>query len=178
MFGVSRKMVIRTLAALIAGATAFYIASLIWYGRGTSDVREDRSVPAFALKDYEGNEVRESDLRGKPAVIMVWASWCPFCAEQIAHLDAVKREFGDAIMIVAINRAESLAHAMQGNALPEKAAGTIFLLDPDDAYYRAIGGFAMPEMLFIDRDGRVVLHKRSPQSREALRRRIEDLLAR
>ncbi|MEK7541276.1 MAG: TlpA disulfide reductase family protein [Patescibacteria group bacterium] len=170
-----RAAVIGVAMALLA-AVVFYMA---WQWRRDAAVgeREDlRRVQQFVLKDREGKEVRQADFAGTPVLIYVWASWCPQCAEGLQDLAVMKKEFGDAISVVAINRAESHDVAAPAGAIPGAATGTVFLLDPDDTYYRAIGGFAMPETMFVDRAGMIRFHTRGPQSREELRRRTEDLL--
>ena len=167
----------RTAACLVATAVAFYI--VVWWRNdsGTMDSAELQRAPEFSLKNYGGKEITHADILGKPVLIHVWASWCPFCREELEHLSEIKKEFGEAISIVAINRAEPLDIAAYASERKRVATGTVFLLDPDDTYYRAIGGFAMPETIFADRDGNIIFHKRGPQSREELRRLMEDLLA-
>ena len=168
---------IRGSAVLIMGAAAFSLAAFLWYGYDASEKKEDRPLPEFAFKDYAGVEIRQSDFLGKPVILVVWASWCPFCAEELEHLSVMQKEFGEAINVVAINRAESRDVVMRRSIASDTATGTIFLLDPDDMYYRAIGGFAMPEILLADRQGMIRLHKRGLVNQEEMRRYIQDLLA-
>ena len=65
------------------------------------------SVPEFVLKDDAGAYVRSSDLMGTSTVITLWASWCSLCREEIKYLEAAKKEFKDAVAVIAVNRAES-----------------------------------------------------------------------
>lgn len=133
-------------------------------------------APQFALKDYGAGEVHQHDFLGTPALIYVWASWCPLCTEGLENLAAMKKEFGGAIAVVAINREESRDVAVRASARSHTATGTIFLLDPDDTYYRAIGGFSMPETIFVDRTGMIIFHTRGPLQKEEIRRRIHALI--
>ena len=62
--------------------------------------------------------------------------------------------------VVAINRRESVSRS-EGylNDLSVENSMT-YLYDSSDRWYRAIGGFSMPETLFVDAEGIIVLHKR------------------
>lgn len=163
-------------AALVIAAAFLYAVSALRRDIVVTEGVEPRPLPQFALTTYEGEEVTQKEFFGKPALIFVWASWCSFCVEGLADLTEIKREFGDAVAVVAINRAESPETARRFSASAGMATGIIFLLDPDDVYYRAIGGFAMPEMIFAPRAGMIRFHKRGPMEREELRRRIWDLM--
>lgn len=175
MKSISRDAAIRAAAVLVAAAGAFYIAVWWRHDGAVPEGVEPGPAPQFSLKDYAGKEITQADFPGKSMLVYVWASWCPLCEEGLQGLAAIKKEFGDAVTVIAINRAEPRDVASRMSAAHGQATGMILLLDPDDGYYRAIGGFAMPETIFIDRDGMIRFHKRGPVGREDLRRRIEDM---
>lgn len=165
----------------VAAAALLAIAGAGWYAVSLRNraAQGPARIPApleFTFGDAEGGEVRLADIGGAPIIVYVWASWCPRCREGLEDLAALRREFGEAVRIVALNRAESMETTARFRGISGTATGTIFLSDPDDAYYRAIGGFAMPETLFVDRGGMIRFHKRGPMEREEFRRRIEELL--
>ena len=117
-----------------------------------------------------------SDFRGKAVVVNAWASWCPFCAEELVDFAALQEEFGDKIAVIAIDRAEPLEttkNFSDKNGVTDKM---IFLLDPGDSFYQSIGGFSMPETIFVDKDGLIRDHKRGPMKLEEMRRRTETIL--
>jgi len=49
--------------------------------------------------------------------------------------------------------------------------------DPNDSFYKSIGGFAMPETLFIDGEGNIRLHKRGPMTYEEMKVAVEKIIA-
>ena len=51
----------------------------------------------------------------------------------------------------------------------------IFLLDSSDSFYRSIGGFTMPETLFVDGGGNILLHKRGPMTLDEMRQKTNEL---
>lgn len=162
------------------------IVSLVFIsnsGREASLVSEENQevnkfdrAPQFSLKDYSGNTVSLSDFAGKPVVLNSWAVWCPFCRKELVDFAAVKREFGDQIEIIAINRAESLEKAQKYSDELGVTDELIFLLDPSDSFYRSIGGFSMPETIFVDREGNVRIHKRGPMDADEIRERVMTIL--
>lgn len=138
--------------------------------------QEGKSTPELSFKDYSGKEVKLSDFRGKALVINSWAAWCPFCREELLAFAAIQKEFGDKVVIVAINRAESLAVAKGYTDRQGTTNNLIFLLDPSDSFYKSIGGFSMPETIFADANGKTQFHKRGPMDADEIRNRIKTLL--
>lgn len=135
-----------------------------------------RSAPDFSFKDYDGNTVTLAQFRGTPLVVNSWAAWCPFCREELKDFAVVQKEFGDRLVIIAIDRAEPLATAKKYSDELGVTSDLIFLLDPSDSFYQSIGGFSMPETIFVDREGRIVFHKRGPMDASEIRERVTRLL--
>lgn len=135
-----------------------------------------RRVPEFALRDYSGNTVRVADFRGKPMVINAWAAWCPFCGKELQDFAVVQREFGDQVTIIAVDRAETLSAAKNFTDRLGVTGDLIFLLDSTDSFYASIGGFSMPETIFVDANGVIREHRRGPIEVEEMRQKIQELI--
>lgn len=133
-------------------------------------------VPDFHLQDYNGKTVSLADFAGKPVIINSWAAWCPFCRKELVDFAAAQKEFGDKVAIVAIDRTEPLNTAKKYTDELGVTKDMIFLLDPSDGFYQSIGGFSMPETIFVDSDGDIVFHKRGPMNIEEISERIQQLL--
>ncbi|MBI4023180.1 TlpA family protein disulfide reductase [Candidatus Berkelbacteria bacterium] len=141
-----------------------------------SKERNFPAAPRFTLKDYEGNDVSRADFAGQPLIINSWATWCPFCTEELPDFAEIADEFSDQVSIVAINRGEPRQTAKDWTDVYRLTDRITFLLDPTDAWYEAIGGFGMPETLFIDGDGHVRFHARGPIIKEEFRRLVAALI--
>lgn len=156
----------------------------VWFSvQKNTDIQErddnkpsSEAVPDITLKDYEGNDVRLTDLSGKPLVINSWAVWCPFCIKELPDFATIQKEFGDQVVIIAIDRAETRDTAKEFTDGLGITQDMVFLLDPSDSFYRAIGGFSMPETMFVDKNGNIVDHKRGPMGIEEIRARIKNIL--
>ena len=96
-------------------------------------------------------------------LLNAWASWCPFCVNEIPDFVQAQIDLGDQITVVLINREEPLDRAKDFSDSLGADGIVITLLDPADSFYSQIGGFAMPETLLV-KDGNVVLHKRGPMT--------------
>ena len=46
------------------------------------------------LQGFGGDVLRLSDLRGKPLIINVWASWCGPCRAEMGSLDRLSKRYG------------------------------------------------------------------------------------
>ncbi len=130
----------------------------------------------LTFKDYNGKTVNLADFVGKPLVINAWASWCPFCRQEIPDFVTAQKEFGDKVVIIAINRQESLTTAKGYTDTQGTSNGLVFLLDPSDSFYKSIGGFSMPETVFVDKNGNIADHKRGPMDINEIRQKISKIL--
>lgn len=128
------------------------------------------------MKDYNGKTVSLADFSGKPLVINSWAAWCPFCRDELPDFSQAQKEFTDKVVIIAIDRAESLETAKKYSDELGVTNELIFLLDPKDSFYQSIGGFSMPETIFVDKEENIRDHKRGPMDIDEIREKIEALL--
>lgn len=143
---------------------------------GASDSDTASGIFELKLENYSGEAVSLANFRGKSLVINSWAAWCPFCRKELADFVAVQKEFGDKVIIIAIDRVEPKETAKKYTDELGIAGDLIFLLDPTDAFYQSIGGFSMPETVFVNSNGDIVFHKRGPMDVKEMRERIQELL--
>lgn len=157
------------------------IGGIGWLAISKSNAPPDRQAgekaPDFKLQDYSGKTVKLADFAGKPLVINSWAAWCPFCREELPSFAKAQKEFDDKVVIIAIDRQESLATAKGYTDAQGTTSGLIFLLDPGDSFYQSIGGFSMPETIFVDKNGVIREHKRGPMDINEIRQKIQKLIS-
>lgn len=170
----------KTITTILLLAIVAVVGLLIF--SGDDDTREINTtekfdkVPDFTLNDYNGNKVSLSDFEGKVLVINSWASWCPFCIDELDDFGELQEEFESDIVVIAIDRAESLERTKSFSDKLGVTDKILFLLDPRDSFYQSIGGFSMPETLFVDKEGNIRFHKRGPMRFDEMKEKVSSLL--
>ena len=151
--------------ALAVGLVAALLALLVWRvvrdeeGQGLARaVAAGRPVtaPAFDLErlDTEGRLSLES-LRGKPAVINFWASWCAPCKDEIPVLEETWREHRDAgLVVLGIDSQDFKGDARK--FARETGISYPIVHDGPGNTMRAYDLTGLPETYFLDRNGRLV----------------------
>ena len=121
-----------------------------------SDVRVGtdlgQRLPNFNLETIDGEKVSLNDYRGKVVFVNFWATWCPFCVDEIPDLERAFEEYGGDVAILGINRAESLQK--QTGFLSDLQLRPTYplLLDPSDNLAGAYGVVVMPTTFILDRE--------------------------
>lgn len=129
---------------------------------GSGGPQSLQQAPEFSLSDYSGNTVTLDGISAPVTVINIWASWCPFCTKELPAFAKLQETFPRKVEVLAINRGESRKTAKGFTDKADLTDKLTFLLDPDESYYRKIGGFSMPETLFLNADKAIVRHQRGP----------------
>lgn len=132
------------------------ITVVFWVGLGIEDKSSlpspliGQPFPEFELGVVEdGRILTTTDLEGKPALVNVWATWCPTCKAEHAFLNALSDED---IRIIGINYKDDLDKARQwladyGNPYAYN------LSDPDGLLGIELGVYGAPETFLIDSTG-------------------------
>lgn len=170
--------VLITIGILFALAAGWFIISKTGDHQSMSPVDNPaaKRAPDFSLQDYNGKAVKLADFAGKPLVLNSWAAWCTFCRKELPDFAEVQKEFGDQVIIIAINRQESFETAKRYSDELGVTGDLIFLLDPADSFYQSIGGFSMPETIFVDAEGNIKIHKRGVMDIEEIRQKVNEIL--
>ena len=161
---------------IISAVVLVIVGWLLISNTQTESLTRADKAPDFSLQDYSGKTVSLADFTGKPVVINSWAAWCPFCRKELLDFAAAQKEFGDKVIIIAVDRAESRDTAKRYTDELGVTEGMIFLLDPSDGFYQSIGGFSMPETIFVDKNGNIVDHKRGPMDINEIRERVKKII--
>jgi len=105
------------------------------------------SAPDWSLKSADGSVVQLSDeVQERPAILLFWASWCPYCKALMPHLQSIRLEYGEDINILAINFRED------GDPVAFiRNAGYDFTVLPDgDEVAAAYGVYGTPGVIVVD----------------------------
>ena len=141
---------------LMIGLTA---GVLVWAAlSGTTralDTATSQTFPSVPLKTLTGEPADIAAMtRGKPAVVNLWASWCPPCRREMPVLAAAqKQETG--VSFIFINQGEDAATAQHYMSQGRLNLANV-LLDSGTAFGPAVGSAGLPTPLFYDASGQLV----------------------
>lgn len=138
-----------------------------------------QKAPDFALKDFDGKEVKLSDFyRQKAVVLDFWAAWCPFCVEEMPALEKAQQAYKENLVMIGVHRTDSGEAIETGKKFADERGVTYLLLQGTGEIYKAStkGLNAMPVAVFIDKNGIVQDMKFGPKTEEEIKEKVEKLL--
>ena len=151
-------------AAFLAAGLAVSIDRATAIGPGAT-AKPGLPAPAFSAPDIAGKTVSLGDYAGK-IVILEWTNdGCPFVGKHYnsGNMQALQRKYtgeGDVWLTVASSAPGEQGYVTTAEAKADlahwHAAPTDYLLDPNGVVGRLYDARATPNMVVIDREGRVV----------------------
>lgn len=109
----------------------------------------------------EAYEKRIATLRGYPAVVNVWASWCGPCRLEFPHFQQAAARYGKRVAFLAVDSQDSEEPARR--FLEEEPVPYPSYDDPDEEIKTSIGAtLGLPDTAFYDRRGELVYLKQGP----------------
>jgi thiol-disulfide isomerase/thioredoxin len=149
-------------AAVIA---VFVIVEVLSGSSGNSGSRRD--APPLPPTPLTGRAIRLANLRGKPALINFWASWCGPCRKEAPELRRFSRTLHGRARLVGVDYTDDAGSA---RAFARQAGWDYPLLrDPNGTYGDRYGLNGLPATAVLDSKGRIVAVLKGPQSVETLR---------
>jgi cytochrome c biogenesis protein CcmG/thiol:disulfide interchange protein DsbE len=133
-------------------------------------------APDFTLPTTDGKTLTLSSLRGRPVVVVFFASWCHPCKEELPVLERFARDAAGSLRVVAVSYRDLSSDSV---AFIRKLRVTFpALLDaPEAPIAQRYGVRGIPQTVFVDAQGVVRGRVYGETSRAALQPAITDLLA-
>lgn len=122
---------------------------------------EGKPLPEFVLPEIRdpSREFRSEELVGEPALLNVWASWCPPCLAELPLLISIT----DEVRIFGLNykdKREDAVRWLDRNGSAYIKTGH----DPEGEVARKFRVYGVPETFVINRNGRIVHRHTGPIS--------------
>jgi len=156
---------------LISGiviAAALVIVLFVGLGKDPSIINSPligKPAPNFALKAVgTGETVDIASLRGKPAIINFWATWCGPCYQEHPVLVQNARVLGNNVQFVGVVFGDTEQKILA--FLNERGSSYPTLLDQSGKVALAYGVGGVPETFFLDRTGKIVAKYAGPMTTE------------
>lgn len=153
-------------AALVVGLIVFEVAS------AGSDPKVEPAPPLPAAV-LQMPKATLASLRGKPALVNFWASWCHPCRDEAPELERFSRSLHGAANLVGVDYTDEPGAARDfihryGWTFP-------VLADPDGIYGARYKFSGLPTTFVLDSRGRIVETLRGPQTTADLRRALDSV---
>jgi thiol-disulfide isomerase/thioredoxin len=153
--GVTAGMIrIHTWRSRLWAVFALWLSLWVWmvFDRLTSETTET-SIPVQTFERLDGSHVALVETGGKPAVINLWASWCPPCRREMPTLVQASKDRHD-VRFLFVNQGES-REKIAAYLSKEELAPDNVLLDPLGDVAHHYGTPGLPTTLFVGSDGRL-----------------------
>jgi cytochrome c biogenesis protein CcmG/thiol:disulfide interchange protein DsbE len=153
----------------VLAVAAIVVAEL---ASGGGSKQTGRAAPPLPTKALRPPAVGLAALRGKPALVDFFASWCEPCGAEAPTLRALSRAVAGEANVVAIDWDDAGAAA---RAFVRKHGWTFpVLADTDGTAGEKYGLVGLPTSFVLDPHGRIVATFRGPQSEATLRRALRE----
>jgi thiol-disulfide isomerase/thioredoxin len=162
----ARRLVLAVLTvAVIAGLV---VAELATSGSDQSSP----AAPALPAQVLHGPKVDLASLRGSPALINFWASWCTPCRQEAPALARLARGVNGQARVVGVDWNDTTANADE--FIKQHRLSYPILRDGSSAVGERFGLTGLPTTFVLDSDGRIVGTLRGPQTPATLRGALAD----
>lgn len=122
----------------------------------TTLIHAGDEAPDFTVEMLDGSKQTLSALRGKVVLVTFWATWCPPCRQEMAHMQkgVIDHFAGKDLVVIPISRGETRATV---ESFIQKMGYTFPVgLDHDKSIYQKYATNYVPRSFVIDREGKVV----------------------
>jgi cytochrome c biogenesis protein CcmG, thiol:disulfide interchange protein DsbE len=159
----------RTFAVFIA---VLAVIGLLGYGllnKSAEALEPGEAMPATSLPRLDGQGSGSvADYRGRWVLVNVWASWCTPCRDESPALERFHRERRDqGFAVLGVDSNDLSDDALRfvrkyGITYPQLRDGN------GDFSQEELGTTGVPESFLVGPDGKLVLHRLGPVTREYL----------
>lgn len=152
IFVLALSLFLGTDSSLHAGYDDFFTGSMRRF------VLQDppKPVPAVTFYNQNNQPVTLEAFKGHVVLLMMWATWCPYCRHDLPKVDLIAKEFAPKGLVVAAVAADkegvppvAAYFAANGVSLP-------LFVDPKGLVPEAFKARGFPHFVVIDRDGREI----------------------
>lgn len=112
----------------------------------------------FHFLDGNSQIFHLKDFKGKPKLIMFWASWCPYCRKEWKTINRLYQQYGekvDFLLIDVVDGHEENAESAKQFHRDNKFVAPIHFQDSHYIFKR-IGVQSLPTLIITDNNGIVI----------------------
>lgn len=139
---------------------------------------EELQRAEFSVADESGKKISFSEFSGKPSVINLWATWCPYCIEELPDFQNAFDKYKDKVNFLMVNATDGREETVEKASAFIKEGGYTFPVYYDVYSEAAItfGASSLPMTFFTDSQGNIITYARGKINAEALEKGIQLIL--
>ncbi|NAW51293.1 redoxin domain-containing protein [Elizabethkingia argentiflava] len=123
-------------------------------------LKEGSDAPSVSYLDLNGKKVSTSSFKGKPTLLMFYASWNPYVTQAVPMLKDIVNTYKTKVNIVCIGMDDTMAQFKNAatSLLKEIDCQKLYAkggLKSEIAQKYAIYGFKLPSFMILDKDGKI-----------------------
>ena len=114
------------------------------------------AIPAVELSDPAGAKLAMADLKGKPVLVNLWATWCVPCVAEMPLLDELAVDLGDAVRVLTVSQDLNGAEVVPPFFAQRELANLPQWLDTEMTLPPALQAPGLPLTVLYDAEGKEV----------------------
>jgi cytochrome c biogenesis protein CcmG/thiol:disulfide interchange protein DsbE len=158
-----RAIGLAVVACVIGGVV---VAEVLTAGGSTPS----RPAPELPREVLAGPRIDLASLRGKPALVNFWASWCEPCKEEAPELKRFDEELDGRARLVGVDWGDAAGNAR--DFIAKSGWHYPVLRDPTQRVGTEYGLNGLPTTFVLDAEGNIVRTLQGPQTVSSLRQAL------
>lgn len=163
--------------ALLAGLTYYIRTASVKRAQNEANKTLFSDNESAKFLDAQSNPIDLSTFEDSILIVNVWASWSPYTEIEFPILNEVAQNYKDrGVKVLAMNRKETQSQIERYLATVPQYQNIEQIIDVNDFFYAGVDGYAMPETVIYDADGKIIHHIRGVVVKEDLERILNSIL--
>lgn len=156
---------------LLAVPLAFWVAFTVFLSAGPAQAREEyftgplrpfkfqtppQKLPPFIFYDPNNKLIDLSAFKGQVVLLMLWATWCPYCQRDLPKVEQLQKELGERGLAVVAIASDMEGYKKVKEYMDAKKVSLPIFTDPRSTIGPMLGARGVPFFVLIDREGREI----------------------
>ena len=124
---------------------------------GPDTAQAGKPIPTAEIKNGDGQPAKLSDLKGKPVLVNLWATWCVPCIKELPTLDALAGRDAGKLQVVLVNEDLEGARVVAPFLQKQPLKNSKPWLDTANALMIPLKVASLPTTILYDANGKEVL---------------------
>jgi thiol-disulfide isomerase/thioredoxin len=144
------------------------------------------SLAEAQIEMLDGSKSKISDHKGKALVLNLWAIWCGPCRDEMPHLAAMQKQYGDRVEVISLNVGDNNLNPEPIDSIRKFAADNKIdytlgrsAQETTRQFYMLSKQSAIPQTVMVDSEGRLrgVFVGGGPPAFQSMQRTLDKIMS-